>query len=196
MAGICIPTDFLAQQKLLGLVLKTWYKFCTYLDFVPRNNKFGKQEFLKFVRPLGSPPYPRLLPRCSRPASRLLPAARHPLPVARRWHLPYTARRLHSRHCRHCRQAITLRRTPSAHLACVEMLQVLHSNNRQEWREWWRRGQCKASVSGVQRAAGGEQRAAGGGRGASSRADARKKRITQWYRFRWARDRNDRTETI
>ena len=49
-------------------------------------------------------------------------------------------------------------------------VQVLHSNNRQEWREWWRRGQCKASASGVQRAAGGEQRAAGGGRGASSRA--------------------------
>ena len=58
-------------------------------------------------------------PGCSRPARRLLPAARHPLPVARRSHLPYTARRLHSRHCRHCRQALTLRRTPSAHLACV-----------------------------------------------------------------------------
>jgi len=30
-------------------------------------------------------------PGCSRPARRLLPAARHPLPVARLSHLPYTA---------------------------------------------------------------------------------------------------------
>ena len=30
-------------------------------------------------------------PGCSRPARRLLPAARHPLPVAHRSHLPYTA---------------------------------------------------------------------------------------------------------
>ena len=28
--------------------------------------------------------------------------------TARRSHLPYTVRRLHSRHCRHCRQALTL----------------------------------------------------------------------------------------
>jgi hypothetical protein len=25
--------DFLAQQKLLGLVLKTWYKFCTSIPW-------------------------------------------------------------------------------------------------------------------------------------------------------------------
>jgi len=48
---------------------------------------------------------------CSRPASRLLPAARRPLPVARRSHLPYTARRLHSRHCRH----VARRSHPDAH---------------------------------------------------------------------------------
>ena len=50
--------DFLAQQKLLGLVLKTWYKFCTSIPWhkieVQYQNKFGNlggQEFLKFVRP-------------------------------------------------------------------------------------------------------------------------------------------------
>ena len=46
-------------------------------------NKFGNlggQEFLKFVRPLGSPPYPRLLPR---PAARAPPAACCPLLATR-----------------------------------------------------------------------------------------------------------------
>ena len=88
--------------------------------------------------------------------------------TARRSHLPYTVRRLHSRHCRHCRQAITLRRTPSAHLACVEMCKCSTATIGKSGVSGGDGGsvrQVRAACNG-QRVASSGQQAAGGARAA------------------------------
>ncbi len=79
-----LPRDFPAKITRSGTknMVQILYQHSVAQNRGTRINSeiWAAKEFLKFVRPLGSPPYPRLLPR---PAARAPPAACCPLLATR-----------------------------------------------------------------------------------------------------------------